>query len=175
MVWGLTLKADCGIRHTKPILGLALKRPGSFCFCSLGNHSPYWKEVWLRLLNDDHPNVRTGRSHMEEHYGAPVKVPAECNLLGELSWSEGSKRATRWAQTTPCGAETRCPCQLLCGSQNFEQINGGSFLFCSWIMAISRGKWDTSSPTRDWTCTPCIGKQSLNHWTSREVPKWWLF
>ena len=32
------------------------------------------------------------------------------------------------------------------------------------------GMWDPSSPTRDWTCTPCIARQSLNHWTTREVP-----
>ena len=30
--------------------------------------------------------------------------------------------------------------------------------------------WDLSSPTRNWTCTPCTGRQSLNHWTTREVP-----
>jgi len=33
-----------------------------------------------------------------------------------------------------------------------------------------RGMWDPSSPTRGWTCTPCIGRRSLNHWTAREVP-----
>ena len=27
-----------------------------------------------------------------------------------------------------------------------------------------------SSPTRDQTCTPCIRKWNLNHWTIREVP-----
>ena len=27
-------------------------------------------------------------------------------------------------------------------------------------------KWDVSSPTRDWTCTPCIGRQGLKHWTT---------
>ena len=32
------------------------------------------------------------------------------------------------------------------------------------------GMWDLSSPTRDQTHTPCIGKRSLNHWTAREVP-----
>ena len=32
-----------------------------------------------------------------------------------------------------------------------------------------QGIWDPSSPTRDWTCTPCVGSQSLNHWTTREV------
>ena len=26
------------------------------------------------------------------------------------------------------------------------------------------------SLTRDQPCTPCIGRQSLNHWTTREVP-----
>ena len=33
-----------------------------------------------------------------------------------------------------------------------------------------RGMWDLSSPTRDRTPTPCTGRQSLNHWTAREVP-----
>ena len=33
-----------------------------------------------------------------------------------------------------------------------------------------RGMWDLSSLTRDQTRTPCIGKQSPNHWTTREVP-----
>ena len=33
-----------------------------------------------------------------------------------------------------------------------------------------QGMWDLSSLTRDQTCTPCIGRQSLNHWTAREVP-----
>ena len=30
--------------------------------------------------------------------------------------------------------------------------------------------WDLSSPTRDRTCVPCIGRRILNHWTAREVP-----
>lgn len=33
-----------------------------------------------------------------------------------------------------------------------------------------RGMWDLSFLTRDRTCTPCIGRQNLNHWTVREVP-----
>ena len=39
-------------------------------------------------------------------------------------------------------------------------------LFCFWPW----GMWDLSSPTKDWTCTPCFGRQSPNHWTTREVP-----
>ena len=30
--------------------------------------------------------------------------------------------------------------------------------------------WDLSSLTRDQTHVPCIGRQILNHWTTREVP-----
>ena len=31
------------------------------------------------------------------------------------------------------------------------------------------GIWDLNSPTRDQTCTSCIGRWSLNHWTARAV------
>ena len=30
--------------------------------------------------------------------------------------------------------------------------------------------WNLRSLTRDQTYTPCIGRQSLNHWTIKEVP-----
>ena len=33
-----------------------------------------------------------------------------------------------------------------------------------------RGMWDFSSPTRNWTHIPHIGRWSLNHWTVREIP-----
>ena len=32
-----------------------------------------------------------------------------------------------------------------------------------------RGMWYLCYPTRDGTLTPCIGRQSLNHWNAREV------
>ena len=34
------------------------------------------------------------------------------------------------------------------------------------------GMWDLSSQTRDRTLTPCIRRQSLNHWATREIPKY---
>ena len=37
-----------------------------------------------------------------------------------------------------------------------------------------RGMWDLNSPTQDGTRTPCAGRQSLNHWTTREVPHPWF-
>ena len=43
--------------------------------------------------------------------------------------------------------------------------------FCFYVLDFW---WDLSSSTRDWTCTPCIGRQSLNHRTTREVP-WPIF
>ena len=33
-----------------------------------------------------------------------------------------------------------------------------------------KGMWDLCSLTRDWTCNPCIGRWSLNHWRTGEVP-----
>ena len=31
--------------------------------------------------------------------------------------------------------------------------------------------WDLSSPTRDRTRVPCIGRRILYHWTTREAPE----
>ena len=43
------------------------------------------------------------------------------------------------------------------------------FLFYA-LFFSPRGMWDLSFLTRDQTCTPCIRRQPLNHWTAREVP-----
>ena len=34
---------------------------------------------------------------------------------------------------------------------------------------------DLNSPTKDWTHTPCIGRWSLNPWTTRKVPGFFFF
>ena len=41
-----------------------------------------------------------------------------------------------------------------------------SFLFFSAVPCVL---WGICSPTKDWTHTPCIGRQSLSHWSTREV------
>ena len=41
---------------------------------------------------------------------------------------------------------------------------------CGAWSQLPRGMWDLSSPTRDRTHVPCIGRWILNHWTTREVP-----
>ena len=38
------------------------------------------------------------------------------------------------------------------------------------FLATLRAMWDLSSPIRDQTCALYTGRQSLNHWTAREVP-----
>lgn len=46
-----------------------------------------------------------------------------------------------------------------------------------WVVVV-RGLGSTcpveSSWTRDRICVPCIGRQSLNHWTTRQVHQWTL-
>ena len=39
-----------------------------------------------------------------------------------------------------------------------------------YVLAVR--KVDLRSPTKDRTLIPCIGRQSLNHWTTKEVPLW---
>ena len=44
------------------------------------------------------------------------------------------------------------------------------FIFFCFFGHRPKCMWNLSSPTRDGTCIPCIGRRSLNHWTTREVP-----
>ena len=41
---------------------------------------------------------------------------------------------------------------------------------CMFCFLGCKATWAFSSPTRDRTHTPCIGRRSLNHWTTRAVP-----
>ena len=43
---------------------------------------------------------------------------------------------------------------------------------CCTRVYLPQSMWDLSSPTRDQTCIPCIGRQRLNHWTARKVPSY---
>ena len=43
--------------------------------------------------------------------------------------------------------------------------------FCLFVF-WPRGMWDLSSPTRDQTLTPCIGRWSLNCWAAWEVSRY---
>ena len=41
---------------------------------------------------------------------------------------------------------------------------------CSTQAWLPHGMWNPCSLIRDQTCVPCIARQILNHWTTREVP-----
>ena len=43
----------------------------------------------------------------------------------------------------------------------------------SWGKVWPWGMWDLGSPTGDQTCTLCVGRWCLDHWTSREAPLHW--
>ena len=60
---------------------------------------------------------------------------------------------------------------------NFTILSGSALYWvCYNIVSVLcfgfwlRGMWDLTSLTRDWTGTPCIVRQSLNHWIAKEVP-----
>ena len=57
----------------------------------------------------------------------------------------------------PCGTQDPrwCPWAVMCGLQG------------AWTQEL----WYLSSLTRDRTRFPCIRRQILNHWTTREIPK----
>ena len=48
-----------------------------------------------------------------------------------------------------------------------ELVNNIASVLC--FRFWPRGMWDLSSPTRNRTHTPCIGRQSLNHWAARKT------
>ena len=62
------------------------------------------------------------------------------------------------------------------GSTDFSSQNQPShlystlpFFFLKKMLAAPSGMWDPSSPTRDQTHVPCIGRWILNPWTTRKV------
>ena len=42
---------------------------------------------------------------------------------------------------------------------------------CGVLAQLPHSMCDLSSPTRDRTRVPCIGRWILNHWTTREIPQ----
>ena len=44
------------------------------------------------------------------------------------------------------------------------------YLFVLVLGSWPQGMWDISSQTRSQTCTPCLGRQCLSHWTAMEGP-----
>ena len=63
---------------------------------------------------------------------------------------------------------------LWCGPLLKSVLNLLQHYFCFivfvFVLFWPQGMWDLSSPTRNQICTLCIGRWTLDHWTSKEVP-----
>ena len=99
---------------------------------------------------------------------------------GDCGWIPGSGRSP--------GEETGYPLQDSClessvdrgawralvhgVTKSWTQLSNSPFhLLLFYVFFFWRwGMWDLSAPIRDWTHTPCIGRQSPNPWTTGEVP-----
>ena len=78
-----------------------------------------------------------------------------------------------------CGSESQVPQKhtffkncFLCGPFFKKSLlTSVTILLLFYVLVFwPWGMWDLSSQTRDWTCTLCIRRWSLNHWTTREIP-----
>ena len=52
----------------------------------------------------------------------------------------------------------------------FSLVEARGLSSCGMRAYLPRGMWNLSSPTRDRTHVPCIGRRILYHWTTRQVP-----
>ena len=43
------------------------------------------------------------------------------------------------------------------------------------FLAVLYSMWDLSSLTKDGTCAPAVAVQNLNHWTTREAPRYKIY
>ena len=84
----------------------------------------------------------------------------------------------RWVFVAMCGLSLVVVWRLLSA---WRLLTAWLLLFGAWVLELRLsscgawayllyGMWDLSSWTRNWTPVPCICRQVLNHWTTREVP-----
>ena len=58
--------------------------------------------------------------------------------------------------------------QASCGTWALKSVG---FCICGRWAWLLRGTWDLSSQTRAGTHIPSVGRQILNYWTTRKVPR----
>ena len=91
------------------------------------------------------------------------------SFLG-IPWRSSSWDSVLTAETclgTIPGWGTKIPQAMWCQKIKKEEKEFPSFFPPTfWLHSM----WDLCSLTRDWTCTPCIGRWSLNHQTTTEDP-----
>ena len=70
------------------------------------------------------------------------------------------------------GSSLPCAGLLSCGDGGFSlAVERGLWGMWTSVVAAPRGGWDLTSRTRDWAHVPCIARQVLNHWATRQVPE----
>ena len=79
-------------------------------------------------------------------------------LAGSLSWCADSR------------VHRLCSCGTWAPEHVGSVVAAHRLSSCGTRVQMPCGMWYLTSPTRDWTCVPCIGRRILNHWTTREVP-----
>ena len=76
-----------------------------------------------------------------------------------------------------CGVQApECMGSVVCGRWALSLRRVSSVVVAQGLNCPT-AMWDLSSPSRDQTCIPCIGRQILYHWTTRVVPvldSFWL-
>ena len=104
---------------------------------------------------------------------------------GFLQWRRVAATLCCGGRASHCGGFSCCRARAL-GSWASVVVARGLSSCGSWALEhrlsscgagaqLPHGMWDLSSPTRDQTRVPCIGRWILNHWTTREVPLIYFF
>ena len=152
----------------------------------------FWATIFFNHISENHPIV------LQKTKWKVIKL--SCSLLGK-EWraklmSSGllsQETSTLWRiHPRHCWMRPRASQRVLtigmlklkmstfyvkvfwCG-QFLESIEFVALLLFYVLVFWLQGIWDFSSPTRDWTYTLCIDRESLNHWSSREVPTTFYF
>ena len=96
-----------------------------------------------------------------------------CGVLAPLSGVKSSHLVLEGEvlRTWPPGMSPGCHCLLFISFFIWRMASRARGLssYGSWAL-LSRGTWHLSSLTRGQTLVSCIGRWSLNHCTTREVP-----
>ena len=96
--------------------------------------------------------------------------------------SEKYKTATRYHYTPSSGTIVKTTDNAKCGQEYrartlkllAECTCIGTLVIYFWG-AMPPGLWDLSSPARDWTQASAVKIWNLNHWVTRELPRYTLF
>ena len=103
------------------------------------------------------------------------------DCVGRMKKAKGGGEVSVYSATRHCSAKVLTVYTVMwaCKIASYELkvfLEFVTILFLFYVLVFwLRVMWDLSFPTRDWTFTPCTGRQSLNYLTAREVPKLWTF